>query len=194
MIFSDEAYFYLTLPNNTQNNRIWSESHPCVGLEDPLHDQKVLVWSAISTNRVFGSYFFDNTVNQENYLEMLKKYFWPNLKRTPNYEKFYFQQDGATPHTATATQTWLRGKFGPKFIDKHSWPPRSPDLNACDFYLWGYLKTRVYNPLPKSIEDLKANIQSEFKTIPKKVLESTFLNLKESCELVISARGGHVEI
>jgi hypothetical protein len=95
-----------------------------------------------------------------------------NLFLHSNYEKYYFQQDGATPHTATATQTWLKGKFGSKFIDKHSWP----DLNPCDFCLRGYLKARVYNPLPKSIEDLKANIKREFKKIPKKVLESTFLN------------------
>ena len=26
MIFSDEAYFYLTLPNNKQNNRYWDDS------------------------------------------------------------------------------------------------------------------------------------------------------------------------
>jgi hypothetical protein len=25
-----------------------------------------------------------------------------------------------------------------------SWPPRSPDLNPLDFYLWGHLKSLVY--------------------------------------------------
>ena len=41
--FSDEAYFYLTLPLNHQNNRIWSNSKPCVGVERPSNDQKILV-------------------------------------------------------------------------------------------------------------------------------------------------------
>jgi hypothetical protein len=25
-----------------------------------------------------------------------------------------------------------------------TWPPRSPDLNPLDFYLWGYLETLAY--------------------------------------------------
>ncbi|EFN60466.1 hypothetical protein EAG_00004, partial [Camponotus floridanus] len=24
------------------------------------------------------------------------------------------------------------------------WPPRSPDYNPCDFFLWGALKERIY--------------------------------------------------
>ena len=44
LICSDEAYFYLTLPLNKQNNRIWSGSRPLEGIEVPVHDQKILVW------------------------------------------------------------------------------------------------------------------------------------------------------
>ena len=89
-------------------------------------------------------------------------------------------------------QTWLSEKFHSNFINKDSWPPRSPDLNPCDFYLWGYLKAKVYNP--KTIEDLKANIIREIKNISKKTLELTFLNFKKRCDLLISAQGGHIEI
>ena len=56
--FSDEAYFYLILPLNHQNNRVWSDSQPCVGIEYPLHDQKILVWCAISAAKIYGPYFF----------------------------------------------------------------------------------------------------------------------------------------
>ena len=161
--FTDEAYFYLTLPLNHQNNRVWSDSQPCVGIETPLHDKKILVWCAISAERVFGPYYFEESVNQHNYLEMLKNYFWPKVLRTADYKKYHFQQDGATPHTATAVQTWLSERFGDKFIDKNLWPPRSPDLNPCDFFLWGHLKQVAYNPLPKTLDDLKANLAREIK-------------------------------
>ena len=40
-------------------------------------------------------------------------------------------------------QRYLKGKFGDRFIDKKSWPPRSPDLNPCDSFLRRYLKSRV---------------------------------------------------
>ena len=84
--FSDEAYFYLTLPLNHQNNRVWSDSQPCVGIETPLHDKKILVWCAISAERVFGPYYFEESVNQHNYLEMLKNYFWSKVLRTADYK------------------------------------------------------------------------------------------------------------
>ena len=95
-ICSDEAYFYLTMPINKQNNRIWADSQPAIGIETPLHDQKVLVWCAISANRVSGPYFFSENVNQHNYLEMLRNFFWQKQVRTAASEKYYFQQDGAT--------------------------------------------------------------------------------------------------
>ena len=59
------------------------------------------------------------------------------------------------------------------------WPPRSPDLNPADFYLWGYLKTVVYNPQPKKLDDLMANIKREINKIPKSVLKMFLKILKK---------------
>jgi transposase len=124
IVCSDEAYFTLTLPVNKQNNRIWADSQPLVGIETPLHDEKVLVWCAISAARIYGPYFFSEHVNQHNYLTMLKDFFWKKHLDTADYKKYYFQQDGATPHTANTVQTWLTTKFGGKFVNKKMWPPR----------------------------------------------------------------------
>ena len=76
---------------------------------------------------------------------------------------------------------------------KLSWPPRSLDLNPCDFYLWGYLKSVVYSPLPKTLEDLKENITREIRKISKDTLNSSFLNLEKRCSLILSAGGEHVK-
>ena len=51
----------------------------------------------------------------------------------------------------------------------------------------------AYNPLPKTLDDLKANIEREFKKISKNILKSTLLNFQKRCEL-ISAEDGHIEI
>ena len=38
------------------------------------------------------------------------------------------------------------------------WPPRSPDLSLCDFFLWGNVKGLVFKPpLPANIEEMKLN-------------------------------------
>ena len=135
---------------------------------------------------MYGPYFFETTVNQHTYIDMLKTFFWPKHLRTADYKNYYFQQDGATAHTATMVQYWLKSKIGEKFIDKKKYPPRSPDLNPCDYYLWGYLKSRVYSPLPKTLDQLKANIKPE-------ILKKVFENLKKRCDLVIENFGGHFE-
>ncbi|GFT89419.1 hypothetical protein TNCV_4387021 [Trichonephila clavipes] len=40
----DEAHFWLNGYVNKQNCRIWSEAHPQVYVETPLHPEKLTVW------------------------------------------------------------------------------------------------------------------------------------------------------
>jgi hypothetical protein len=37
-------------------------------------------------------------------------------------------------------------------VGRGLWPPRSPDLTLPDFFLWGFLKERVYSNNPRSME------------------------------------------
>jgi hypothetical protein len=52
---------------------------------------------------------------------------------------------------------------------------------------------KVYNPLPKIIDDFKVNIEREIKKINGDILKSTFLNLKKRLKLIIETNGGHIE-
>jgi hypothetical protein len=45
------------------------------------------------------------------------------------------------------------------------WPPRSPDLSTCDFFLWGYLKSRVYAHNPLTLADLKETVKQEWQQL-----------------------------
>jgi len=191
--FTDEAYFHLQQPVNKQNNRIWSTEKPLEFTEMTKYPSKLSVWCAISAEGIIGPYFFESTVNQHTYLAMLESFFWIWHKRKPDNKKFYFQQDGASAHTAGMVQDWLKVKFGNRFFTKDFWPPRSPDLNPCDYFLWGYLKSLVYVPFPKTLNDLKQNIEREVRKISPDLLKSVFVNLEKRCELVISANGGHFE-
>jgi hypothetical protein len=42
-----------------------------------------------------------------------------------------------------------------QIINQGLWPPRSPDLSICDFYLWGNLKEKVYQNNPRTADALK---------------------------------------
>ena len=190
---SDEAYFHIDGNVNNYNFRIWSKENPNIVEEKQLQPAKCLVWCAISANKIIGPYFFDSTVNGDNYLEMLQQFFWPEHKVQKLHSHYYFQQDGAPAHRAKVVQDWLKDKFGDKFLKSNLWPPRSPHLNPCDFFLWGYLKDRVYRKKFETIEELKEEIKNEIKKITKITLNSVFKEMKKRCLICIQNKGGHVE-
>ena len=85
-----------------------------------------------------------------------------------------FLSDGAPIHCVAPTLRYLGTKF-PTVLSRwpnnargvveasqatfEPWPPRSPDLSACDHWLWGRLKGLVYaHPMPRDVETLKRKI------------------------------------
>ena len=78
----------------------------------------------------------NETINRQNYLQMLKNYFYPPMRRKKLNNKMIFQQDGAPPHFSKV-RTWLNEKFNGRWIGRGgsiSWAPRSPDLTPLDFF------------------------------------------------------------
>ena len=94
-------------------------------------------------------------------------------------EEMWFQQDGATAQTARASMTVVRQMFPQHVVSRFGdvpWPPRSPDLSACNFFLWGYLKSKVYVRKPRTVDDLKVSIPKETATVPQEMLVNVMHN------------------
>jgi hypothetical protein len=72
------------------------------------------------------------------------------------------------------------------------WPARSPDLNACDFFLWGYLKSKVYDKKPRTTEDLKQNIREEVAAIPPTMLQQVMQNFQKRLRERVDNNGRHL--
>ncbi|GFX24645.1 uncharacterized protein TNCV_3344251 [Trichonephila clavipes] len=145
ILFSVEAHFWLNSYVNKQNCHIWSEANPQVYVETPLHPEKLTVWCALWAGGIIGPYFFKNneghnvTVNGDRYRAMITNFFIPELNNHDVQEELWFQQDGATCHTARATIDLLKDTFGDRLISRFgpvNWPPRSCDLTPLDYFLW----------------------------------------------------------
>ncbi|GFT47998.1 DUF4817 domain-containing protein [Trichonephila clavipes] len=107
---------------------------------------------------IIGPFFFETqcpvngwiteTVNAQRYLTLLRETVVPCLIQRGQISNVTFMQDGATSHTAKPVKAFLIQTFGEdRIVSRHCrylWPPRSPDLTPADFWLWGYLKSRVY--------------------------------------------------
>lgn len=75
-----------------------------------------------------------------------------------------------------------------------AWPPRSPDLNPLDYFLWGYLKDKVYTAVPiNTVEELTARILAAVRTITPEMLQGAVSGLVRRAQLCIEADGGHFE-
>jgi hypothetical protein len=195
LMISDEAHFHLSGVVNKQNYRYWSDSNPKIIHEQPLHSPKVTVWAGISQFGIIGPYFFTGTINRESYIDMIENYVVPELKKKHKYSRVWFQQDGATCHTAHDTMEVLKKHFNDRIVSRGmpiSWPPRSPDLSVCDFFLWGYLKARVYRDKPRDLEHLKRNIRREMAAIPKGMLQKVFANFVKRLEECRKLKGQHL--
>jgi len=94
----------------------------------------------------------------------------------------WFQQDGATAHTANESMTIVRNMFPGHLISRFGdvpWPPYSLELSTCDSFLWGYLKSRVCAHKPRKLNDLKEAIRQEIRPIDRQLLARVMDDLKK---------------
>lgn len=196
---TDEAHFHLHGTVNKQNSRYWSNRNPKRLHQRPLHSPYVTVWCGFVGEGIIGPYFFEEdgdrvSVNADRYIHMLETFLRPIVEES-GLRNLWFQQDGATAHTARRTIAVLRELFPGRLISRSGdidWPARSPDLNPCDFFLWGYLKDRVYRHRPRSIEQLKQRIIEEVEAIPTNMTMRVEENFWSRLQLCVRNNGHHL--
>ncbi|GFU48634.1 putative DD41D transposase [Trichonephila clavipes] len=197
ILFSAETHFWFNGYVNKQNCRIWSEANPQVYVETPLHPEKLTVWCALWADGIIGLYFFKNdeghnvTVNGDRYRAMITNFFIPELNNH-EVQELWFQQDGATCHTARATIYLLKDTFGDRLISRFgpvNWPPRSCDLTPLDYFLWGYVKSLVYADKPQTLDQLEDNIRRVIANIRSQMLEKVIENWTSRLDYIRASRG-----
>lgn len=202
VVFSDESTFHLSGHVNTHNVRIWGSENPHEMVQLQRDSPKLNVFCAISRRKVYGPFFFgEATVTGTSYLDALQLWMFPQLvENEPN--NFIWQQDGAPPHWHSDVRDWLNvtvperwiGRKGPTDRACFEWPPRSPDLTPCDFYLWGFIKDRVYvPPLPADLPDLRNRIAAAVATITPETLINVWEELSYRLDVCRVTKGAHIE-
>ncbi|GFU51644.1 transposable element Tc3 transposase [Trichonephila clavipes] len=168
--------------------------------ENTLGEEKLTVWCALWAGGIIGPYFFKNdeghnvTVNGDRYRAMITNFFIPELNNH-DVQELWFQQDGATCHTARATIDLLKDTFGDRLISRFGpviWPPRSCDLTPLDYFLWGYVKSLVYADKPQTLDHLEDNIRRVIADIRPQMLEKVIENWTSRLDYIRASRGSHM--
>lgn len=150
--------------------------------------QSLMVWGgAISSTGPVSLTFVEGHIRANDYINILNEYLIPYLDNLPlnQLASSTFQQDNAPPHTARITQNFLQESA----ITVAEWPPFSPDLNPIE-NLWALLKGRIQRQHPRSMRELRDEIQSSWDAIVTPALcRKLIRSMQKRIDSVISNQG-----
>ena len=200
VLWTDESTFSRDRINNFHNDHIWSLNNPHAFRSRRFQQRfNINIWGGLFNNTLLRLHVFNGTLNAEMYYDFLDNTLINFLEDIPLNlrQNMWHQQDGTPPHRARLVKQWLNTHFQNRWIGiggAMTWPPRSPDLNPCDFYLWGHLKQLVYavniidhNQLMHRIQEAATNIRTNINSL--RVQQSMI----RRCEACIEAEGHSFE-
>lgn len=161
-----------------------------------VKSDKIWTWAGIINQTIIGPFYFEGQVTSDAYLDLLANYVIPELHLHGfDSNEIWFQHDNAPAHRTTEIQRFLNDNFH-NWIGcggTIEWPARSPDLNPLDFFLWGYIRARIYCTQPASIDELKHRIEECMQQIPADMLSRTCNSVEQRVRHCQAAVGQHFE-
>ena len=85
--------------------------------------------------------------------------------------------------------------FAPCIISRRAegvWPPRSSDLTALDYYLWGAVKDKCYVNKPETIDPLLDNIREAIGEIQLHTIDNGLKNWCDRVGYCMANRDSHL--
>jgi hypothetical protein len=107
------------------------------------------VWAGIVGDCLVGPHVLPHRLTGNHYRDFLLHNL-PNLLEDVPLAvraRMWYMHDGTPTYFSRAVRDVLNNTYHDRWIGKGgptAWPPRSPDLNSLDSYLWGHLNTLVY--------------------------------------------------
>jgi hypothetical protein len=158
----DEAHFRLCGNVNSQNCRYWANENPREIQQQPLHSENVIVWCGVGSFGVIGPYFFEDEAGRAVTV---------NSARYTEMLCTFLEPE--LQRLGVETQTlWFQ--------------------QACHFFLWGYLKSKVYENKPRTTMDLKQNIRDEVAAISPTMLLRVLHNFQKHLRKCVDNNGCHL--
>lgn len=201
ILWTDEKLFRTSGCFNRQTHRYWAQENPRWERQmKEVGGESVMVWTGIINTHIIGPYFFTDTVNSDSYLDMIYNFLLPELHRL-GYDSIQvcYMHDGAPAHYTQEVRDCLDEQFecwigrGEGTNRLLAWPPRSPDLNMLDFYLWGYLNHKVHMTQNNSADDIRRKLNEIIPLISVETLDRVQRNLVKRLRLCASLNGSTFE-
>ena len=150
---------------------------------------QVHVWGAIGVGFRQLVFLEGGTVDAPFYQEVITKFLLAKKETDFVEAKRVFQQDGASAHTAKATQAM----FQEKGVEVLEWPAWSPDLNPIE-NLWSILKRRMDASKLDNKDDLIEEALAAWESIPQETIDHLCLSFERRLRRCIENQGDDCQI
>uniref|UniRef100_A0AC34GEQ1 Uncharacterized protein n=1 Tax=Panagrolaimus sp. ES5 TaxID=591445 RepID=A0AC34GEQ1_9BILA len=75
-----------------------------------------------------------------------------------------------------------------------AWPPRSPDLTPMDYFVWGFVKSKVYGAPLANLNELEQRVRAAFDEIPLEMIQRVVNDYERRLRRCIEVNGHSVEV
>lgn len=199
ILWTDEAIFTRRGILNQRNTHIWAHENPRAVREDNFqHEFQCNVWLGILDNTLIGPHFLLQRLNADRFLEFLNNDLHGLLENVPlnNRINSWFQLDGCPAHYGRGPRQWLDAHYPGSWIGRGgpvNWPARSPDLTSMDYFVWGSIKTKVYEVPVQTLQELRERIIQACQELTPAQCRSATSSITRRCHACLRAGGNHFE-
>lgn len=211
IIWTDEATFTRRGKVNFHNLHVWSHENPHEIRPRAFQTEfSVNVWLGVQDNQLCGPHFLPPRLNAQEFLNFLDNDLPDCLENIPlnRRREAWFQMDGAPAHYGNNVRNWCNNHYPGRWIGRlpgvheyepgrgpAAWPPRSPDLNVLDFFVWGTLVDLVYTTPVDTREQLILRIQEACHTVQNNwhQIRAAVNSVRRRCQKCIEVNGMHFE-
>ena len=194
----DECCFSRNGVLNFHNYHTWAEFNPhAIRQNNFQHRFSLNLWAGIVNNALIGPFELPRRLNGDSYLQFLQKTLPELLEDIPCAVRcnMWLMHDGCPAHFSRAVRDHLDVAFPNRWIGRGgfvSWPPRSPDLNPLDFFVWGYIKELVYATEVNSMDELRCRINAAAENLRQQftMLSDNWIRRAQLC---VDMQGQHFE-
>lgn len=203
ILFTDEACFTRRGVTNFHNEHVYAVENPhAIKINHFQHEFKLNVWIGIIGNFIVGPVILPQRLTGNIYLQFLQNTLPDLLDDLPIQLRInmWYMHDGAPPHFSVNVRNYLNQVYPNKWIGRGNdapvnWPPRSPDLTPCDFFLWGHIKSVVYKTPVANEAQLWQRIQHAINDLrgDGEILQRVMFNFLRRINLCMRVNGEHFQ-
>jgi len=198
ILFTNKAPLTCDGVSNIRNSILWDRHNPHGTVESNYqHRFSINVWCGIIGDQLTGLFILPQHLTGDIYPNFLQDELPALFKNVALQTRWqmYYQHDRAPTHFSQFVGQCPNHKFPNQWTGRggaQNWPPWSPDLNALDYHLWGYMKAMVYVHKVITREELLQRILSAARSINNAaVLHEVTSSLVTPVRKCIQADGRH---